>query len=170
MRESVHEILARSKPGVFQGPDDELLSLLPRPGDPVNQEGFRNGPQDAMARVEGLIRILENHLEFPAEAKQLPSAEGGQVDALEPDRSLRRGLESGDQATGRRLAASALPDEREDLTLPQVEIDAVDGLDVQGFPAQRTQEATLQLEVLPQARDVDDDAVLARERGGRHRS
>src|SRR5207245_5609855 len=65
-----------------------------------------------------------------------------------------------DPLAGRRLAAAALPDEAEDLSPPDVEVDPIDRADVfrRGFP-QRLEESSPLLE--PDAEVAEDEVRLA---------
>ena len=79
-------------------------------------------------RVEGADGVLEDDLHVAALALELARAEARQVDAFELDHAGGR-LEKADQRPAeRRLAAAGLPDEPDGLAAEDVEVDAVDGL------------------------------------------
>ena len=120
-----------------------------------------------MTRVERFVRVLEDHLQIAPESEQLTRLEGCEVDASEQDPTLGRSLESCDEAARRCLPATALPDQPEDLTSLQAEIDSVHRFHIYDVPPEGSEESGFQFEVLAQALDPDDLAVLSDRESGR---
>src|SRR6202035_5713727 len=76
----------------------------------VDLQRFGNDIADPHARAERAVWVLEHHLDLAAVAHQLFPAQGGDVFAVEPDRSGCGSLLQQDQLGGRRLPAPRLAD------------------------------------------------------------
>ena len=101
------------------------------PGDPVH---------DAVGRIDGAVRILEDHRHVTAVRETpLARAQATEGPALEIDLAFRRLVDAREQAGDRALAAPALADERHDLTFADGEIDVVHG--VEALPRQQLPDA-----------------------------
>ena len=83
---------------------------------------------DAHPRIERADRVLEDDLHVPAHLLQRRALEGDHVDAVEADLARGRLEQPQQRASERRLAAAGLADEPDRLAAMDVEIDAVDGL------------------------------------------
>ena len=94
----------------------------------LEPEGRRDDRADGVTRVQGAVRVLEDHLDVTAQRAHLPRPQLRDVPALEVDRAARRVLEAGDDPAHGRLAAARLADDAEGLALAHLEVDAVDGL------------------------------------------
>ncbi len=167
MGETVEELLPGPEARILERADHEFLPLLSRCRKPVNEEGFRDRAQHAVTRVQGFIRVLEDHLQIPPEFEQLTRLEGREIDAAEQDPTLGRGLESGDEPTCCRLSATALPDEPQDLASLEAEVDSVHRFHVDDVTSKRSEKSGPEFEVLSQAFDPDDLAVLCDRDAGR---
>ena len=106
-----------------------------------------------VTRVQRGVRILEDHLDLAPDRHHLPPRETRDVGALEVDRTGRRVVEPGDQATGGGLATPGLPHQAERLALAQREGHPVDRLDVCDGTADDA--AGLHREVLGQVTDLE---------------
>src|SRR5262249_42911797 len=100
----------------------------------VNVEHLGNLVADLEYRVEAALRLLEDHGDaVAADVDHLALAKLEQVLPAKPDlagHNPARGLnEPHDRQRGDALAAARLADDAQRLTLPQGDIDAVDGLD-----------------------------------------
>ena len=122
----------------------------------VDREPLRDQVADLHARVERPDRVLEDDLHVPARLLQVLAAEPDDVDAVEHDLAGGRLEQAQDRPTERRLAAPGLADEPERLASADVEIDAVDGLQVAG---RALEEPLADGEVLLQTSDAQQDVV-----------
>ncbi len=107
---------------------------------------FADDVADAHPRVERADRVLEDDLHVLAHLLQRLPLEADHVDAVEADLACRRLEQPQQRASERRLAAAGLADEAYRLARIDVEIDAVDGLEL-GDGA--LQHPLLDREVLP---------------------
>src|SRR5687767_3605063 len=89
-----------------------------------------------MSRVERRERILEDHLDAPAQRPQLTLLEVRDVDAVEHDAPLGRLVQPKDRAADRGLPAPRLADETKRLAARDVERHAVDRADVADVPVE----------------------------------
>ena len=113
---------------------------------------------DRLARVQAAHRVLEDHLDVLAAPAQLLTLEGGDVGAVDDDAALGRGLEVEDRLAERRLAAAGLADEPVGLAPADLQVDAVDGVDVADDLVE--DDAPLDREVHLDAAHVDEDVAL----------
>src|SRR6478736_5151824 len=96
----------------------------------VDDHGLGDELADGVLGVQRLVGVLEDQLDAPAVGAQLPGApEIGDVLAVEDDPARGLAGQLDDHPAGRRLAGSRLPDEPQDLALPDGQIDPVDGPD-----------------------------------------
>jgi hypothetical protein len=95
---------------------------------------LRQGLPDRHAGVQRRVRVLEHDLHVPPGLAQLLFAEPGDVDAVEDHAARGRFHEPQNGPRGRRLAAAGLADQRDRLSLVDVEVHAVDGLDLTDHP------------------------------------
>jgi hypothetical protein len=108
------------QPLELDDPEDLLdppLVLSPR--DVLHLEPERDVVVDRHVREEGVL--LEDHVHGPA-----VRGHRRDVVSLQHDPALVRPLEARDHAQGRRLAAPARPEQREELALGDLERDVVD--------------------------------------------
>ena len=125
VRVSVPVARGRCQPRVLErrhGAGDALVAA----DDAVDRERLHDQGADRLARVQRLVRVLEDHLH--------PAAHGAQVGvrerlAVDQDLARRRRLQAEQGAAERRLAAARLADDAEGLAAPPLEVDAVDGPD-----------------------------------------
>ena len=115
---------------------------------------------DRLPRVEAGHRVLEDHLHVLALAAQGLALEAGDVLALEQHRALGGSLEVEDRPAEGRLAAAGLAHEAVGLAAVDLQVDAVDGVDVADGLVE--DDAALDREVHLQAAYVDQDVGLAR--------
>src|SRR5262245_1690805 len=87
-----------------------------------------NGARGGEARIEAVGRILEYHLDAPAQRQFGESFGGNRADvlAVEHDDAVALVDESHDHGGGRRFAATRLSDKTHALAAPEGEADAVD--------------------------------------------
>ena len=142
---------------------DDVAAVLPRP-EAVDREALCDERADLHARVERADGVLEDDLHVPSHLFQVPVPEPDQIDAVEPDLARGRLEQAQDRAPQGRLAAAGLPDEAERLAAPDVQIDAVHGLQVAGGALE---ESLLDREVLLQAADAKQHIAVAVGRLGR---
>ena len=121
------------QPEEFGDPILELLAMH----EAMDDEGLGDDLADGMARVEGGVGILKDHLHAGAEPAQLVVVERRQVLAVEEDAAGGRRVELEDGAAGGRFAAAAFADEAEGLAAGNVERDAVDRFDEAGLAAEK---------------------------------
>src|SRR5688500_7044447 len=91
----------------------------------MHLERLRQDLADRHARVEGRVRVLEDHLHVAPEPAQLLRRVRGEIGAFEDDLAAGGPLELQDAAPGRGLAAAGLADQAERLAAAQREADAV---------------------------------------------
>ena len=70
---------------------------------------------DPAPRVQRAVRVLEDHLDVPAQRAHLPAGQRGDVVAVEHHRPRRQVVEPGEAAGQRRLAAAGLADQSQRL-------------------------------------------------------
>ncbi|MGY3293184.1 hypothetical protein ACVWWP_006251 [Bradyrhizobium sp. LM3.6] len=105
---------------------------------------------DPEARVQARIGILKDHLDAAAQlspSRRLPRV--GHRDAVDQDVAGARRQQADDHPRHRGLARAGLSDQCKSLALPDVEGDAVDGLEI-------FEMAALEHAVEPGLRDVED--------------
>ena len=143
-------------------PDDleQLLHAaldLGRRAELVDLERLGDDEADPLARVQGRVRVLEDHHHLAADRPHLGPRELGDVAPLEDDPARGRVEQAHDAARHRRLAAARLADDAEGLALADGEADAVHGLHrgdllLEDDPA-RDREVLLQI--------LDDEELVA---------
>ena len=113
------------KPDAFQ----QLGSLPQAVGAAAAAEpdAVRDDLADLAARVEGLVRVLEDHLQPAQELRPAPPPQRGDGPALEGDGAGRQRLEADRGPGQRRLAAARLADQPDDLAARHGEVHPVDG-------------------------------------------
>ena len=67
MGEPVEHVLCRPQASVLERADDDLRPFLQRRGDSMDDERLADGAKHGVPRIQGLIRILEDHLDVPPE-------------------------------------------------------------------------------------------------------
>ena len=143
-------------------PDDleELLHAplaLGRSPDPVHLEGFRDREADALPRVQGRVRVLEDHHHVSADRPHLLPGQLRDVLAAEDEPARRRLEQLEDAAHEGRLAAARLADDAERLSPTEGEGDPVHGL--HGRDLLLEDDSPRDREVLLQV--LDDEQFLA---------
>ena len=136
---------------------DDRPAALP-PGDAVDREPLGDQVADLHARIERPHRVLEHDLHVPALLLQGAGAELEEVDAVERDLALGRLEQPQQRPPERRLPAARLAHEAHRLAAADVEVDAVDRLEVARRPAK---EPLLDGEVLLQPARPEQDVALA---------
>src|SRR5207245_4815289 len=141
---------------------------------PMELDDHRTRAKHATTVTERFIRVVQHHLQIATEFDHPTRLEGREIDAAEQYPTLGRGLESGDEPARRRLSATALPDEPQDLAPLEAEVDSVHGLHIDDVSPKRSKKSGPEFEVLSQPFDPDDLAVLCardagcfEDRGGR---
>src|SRR5262249_31339141 len=109
---------------------DALLSFPPALHS-VDQQRLAHQVEERHAGIERRERILEDHLHLATERPQLRRSQLTELNhraAADSHEDLAAGRLDGPQHTARggRLAAAALPDQAERLSLVDVEVDAID--------------------------------------------
>ena len=127
--------------------------------DPVDTEAFRDQVADLHPGVERADGVLEDDLHVAAHPLHVTSAEPDEIDAVEGDLPLGRLEQAQQRAPEGGLAATGLPDEPEGLSTADLEVDAVDRLEVAGGAPQH---ALLDREVLLEAAQAEQHVVVAR--------
>ena len=112
----------------LEGLGDLRRRLARVPGRACGTAAGRDRGSDRHRRVQRRVRVLEDHLQVPAQRPNSRSLQAGELLALELARALAGGDEAEQRAPERRLARARLADEPEHLALAQVEADPVDGL------------------------------------------
>ena len=125
----------------------------------MDREPFADDVLDPHPRVEGADGVLEDDLHVAPRRLELgPGELRDQVGPSKLDLAGGR-LEQADQRPPeRRLAAARLADEPERLAPPDLEVDAVDGLDVAGRPPQQP---VMNREVLADAAGLEEHVARA---------
>src|SRR5262249_5135837 len=114
---------------------------------------------DLHPRIERGVGVLEDDLQRPPVRAQ-PSLRQREVDTAVQDLPARRLLESHQQAPERRLPATALSDDAEDLAAPDDQGHAVDGMPSQPLAAQEPlSQPRLELELLPQLTGLEQRRI-----------
>src|SRR5215475_4323168 len=112
-------------------------------------------------RIQGAVRILEDHLHPPADRPERVLVERRQVATLEENLPAGRPLELQDAPTRRRLAAARLAHEPERLAAPDLEAHAVDGANEAG-PA--PEQPAAHLKMLHEVGDLKERGAVAHAR------
>ena len=118
---AVEEAL-RVEADVVERPPHPLLALLG--GDSLDPQRLVDDRRDALARVQGLVGVLEDHLHALAEGPLLALA--GDDLPLEGDLAGRRLLQAEHRPRQGRLPATGLADDAEDLPRAPLQRDAVE--------------------------------------------
>ena len=106
---------------------DARANGAPAAHEPLRADRLGDDVDDAPARIEARIRILEDHLQLAAQRLVAPAGrECGDVRAVVTDRARREAIEAHDQTRHRRFAAARFADEAERLAAPDVEAHVVD--------------------------------------------
>src|SRR5690606_29768839 len=121
----------------------------------MDDQRFLDDLTDAVAGVERLDRILEDHLQLASQGAHRARTEAGDVAPLEMDRSRVAIVETDDGLPERRFPAAGLADEPERFPRRDVEGHAVDRADRPGL----TQEKP------PRHREVDLEIADGKDRG-----
>ena len=109
----------------------ELHDRVPNPAlglHPLHLERRADDAAHSVARVQGVVWVLEDHLRLAANAYQLLRRETRDLLALDLDLALRRTHQHQDGPRGRRLPRTAFTHESQGLPRVEGEVDAVDGL------------------------------------------
>ena len=137
-------------------------------GEPVGLHALEQQRLDRLARVQAAHRVLEDHLDVLALVAQGLALERGDVLAVEHHRALGRRLQVEDGPAQRGLAAPGLADQAVGLAAADLQVDAVDGVDVADDLVE--DDALLDGEVDLDPLDVDEDVAGGRPvSGGRRR-
>ena len=149
--------------GVESDRVEQLLDPVPQcPAlrDAVLQQWLADDAAHRHARIQAVLRVLEDHLHARAQPAQRLALQGSDVGSAKHDASRGHGVEAQDDPTRRRLPAAALPDEAQRLPLADFEIEAVDRLDASNLA---TKHALHHREVLGEVLDREE-----RRRAGVH--
>jgi hypothetical protein len=130
--EFVRELLACviAEPDLGDQFVDEGGGALGRGHDLVEGDHLFEQLLDREPRVERRIGVLEDHLDASPERHELAVALAGQLLAVVVDLSLARWMQLNDALAEGRLAAARFADDAQDLALGDVEVHAIDGVDV----------------------------------------
>src|SRR5947209_20014789 len=101
----------------------------------MDHKRFGDGPEHRVPWIQGLIRILENHLKVPAEAEEIASPPVRDILSLEVNVALGRIFEPGDETPRGRLATTGFADEPEDSALVSIETDRYDPVELDDMAA-----------------------------------
>ena len=132
----------------------------------AHASGDRRGPLDqavgadrlgddalhAPARIEARVRVLEDHLEPPAQLQHLVRVRGAEVLAVEHDATARRRVQPADEARDGGLAAARLAHDGECLAGREMKIHTIDGANM---ARDSPKGAVLHGEVLRQPGDLE---------------
>src|SRR4051812_44525549 len=130
-----------------------LLALALVALDVVDDERLADDRADRLARVQGRVRVLEDHLHVAPQRLELRARLVRDVLAAVDQLAARRLEQPRDEAGRRRLAAAGLADDAERLALDDVEAHAVDGL--HGADLLAEDDPLRQGEVLDEVADLD---------------
>ncbi len=125
----------RPEPDALERVDDSIGPLLTRhsvDGQPLADDVFHPHP-----RVERADGVLEDDLHLAPGRTQVGPGRRHQVAAVELDRPLGRLDQPDQRPPERRLPAARLADQPERLAAADLDVDAVDGLDVADRPPQQ---------------------------------
>jgi len=128
----------------------------------VGPQWLADDASNAVAGIEGRIRILEHHLHATAQRPQLVLAQLRDVATLEQDAPGGRLVEPQDRATDGRLATPGLPDEPDRLTALDLQRDVVDGTDVADMAIE--DDPALDREVDLEVLELDERPAIATHR------
>ncbi len=135
VRVAEQEVRGRPQAGGLERLGDARLAFGRVPGQAVDLERLGDEVADRLLRVERLVGILEDELDAQAVGLGGRALELDRVLALERHPAPGRLGQPYDDPAGRRLAGAGFTDEREDLPLADVEVDAIDGVDEAHGPA-----------------------------------
>src|SRR5262249_27967073 len=127
--------LSGDAPGRDEPDSPERLLDLPAPPPtpdvaPVQHDPALDRMRDPVGGVDRAVRGLEDPRGVPRVREPLsPCPQRADRPALEVDFAGRRFVHAREQAGDRALAAAALADERDDLSVPDREADVVDGVE-----------------------------------------
>src|SRR6058998_2367958 len=138
------EVRTGPEPRVLEGLNHEFSPLFFCRPDSMDHKRFGDGPEHRVPWIQGLIRILENHLKVPAEAEEIASPEVRDVLSLEVNVALGRIFEPGDETPRSRLATTGFAHQPEDFALVEVETDPVDRVDLDDMAAKGLEEPRLE--------------------------
>ena len=136
--------------------------------DPVHEKRLDQHAADPQASIERRGRILENHLYQPCAFTGARAGEGaraGDHDVIEPDFAGHGHERAGNAIGKRRLARSALPDEREAFTPVEIQADTVDRMHPLPDTEDLVPEPALHREQHPQILDAYVDVGAAHRTG-----
>ena len=155
--------LVREPVRVLRAQSDRLEELVHAPallppalGDPVDLERLGDDVADGQARVERRVRVLEHDLQLAPVFAHLAALEARDVVPVHDDLPRGRLDQLEDRPCEGGLAAAGLSDEAEGLSLPHLEVDAVDRVHL---PDGALEQALSDREVLDELLDAEDLAV-----------
>ena len=145
-----------------------VAALLPP--DAGDGQPLADDVEQRHARVEGVKRVLQDHLRVAPEHLELGAVEAKHVDppqvlVVEPDLAAGQVVAAQQAAPGGGLAAAAFPNQSEGLPLADREVDAVDRLHL---PRATPEQTAPNRKVLAQAVHLQQQAV--RRGRGAHRA
>ena len=152
-------VVLRVEPDEFHDLLDPLLALLSA-GDAVDRERVADDRPDPAARVEGPVRVLENHLHVPAVRAHAATGQRADVVAVERDLPGGEVVQPHDAAGQRGLAAAGLADQAEGLPAADLETDSLHGVHEVALPPEEL--AGAHREVLDDVLDAQQDVIVAR--------
>src|SRR5437870_559050 len=117
VRKPQEEVRTGPEPRVLEGLNHEFSPLFFGRPNSMDHKWFGDGPEHRVSWIQGLIRILENHLKVPAEAEEIASPEVRDVLSLEVNVALRRIFEPGDETPRGRLSTTGFAHQPEDFSL-----------------------------------------------------
>src|SRR5205814_741138 len=118
-----------AEPYALDDPLGLLPALLAAQLGPVQDEVARDAMRDPEHRVEGAVRILEDHRHLaPVREEGLPGAQAAERSASVVDLSARRLIDAGQQPGDGAFAAAAFTYEGNDLALVNCDVEVVDGV------------------------------------------
>ena len=138
----------------LRGSRNPLASLV---DDSMRAEHVCNRLTDRHGGAQGRVRILVHHLNSLLKLESRFLVRDVHIFPAVADSSARRPHQPDERSRDRRLAATALPDEAEDLAFPQREGDPIDCVDL-GLPAteEPLQEPFEHRKLNPQILDFED--------------
>ncbi len=146
-----------------------VLDLLLLRHDAVDHRRLADDVDDAQARIERRIRVLEDHLRAQLLAPRLRWRQAGQRLPLPEALAGRRLQQARGQATQRRLAAARFPDQTDDLAGCNLQVDVVDGVHHLLADVRTKAVAELRRKVESLHEALRDSAQLDQRRGAVHR-
>lgn len=118
--------LARVEPYPLHQFDDPFLAGAGLPVLGEAREGKAENPGDRLARIQGGVGVLEDHLHFRAQPAQPLAVESPQFPAAVVDGAARGGEQTQEKLAGGRFSATGLPDQPEGLPLLETQGNTVD--------------------------------------------